>query len=269
MSDTIAERFARDTVNHTMTVLHDDGLYRHLRFQREVWRPPLVKPLKSGCGWFDLITVQGSLIFKGDGESFVFSRDPDMFKFFRTSAWQGKPNVQYWAQKVTSDQKCLKKFDADLFVKTMKGHYLELVRDGNVPPGTSKALLSRAEDYDLSYEVNARAFLDDFEYEGFRFEDTWEWDFRDYDWWFLWACQAIVWGIAQYDESVQTTAETPLSEANAIDVPALIAEVGALRELVDEYGLDDDGYEPKDPDEVMLGRSIVDVPLPEAVGSDV
>lgn len=206
MSD-IAKRFARDTANHAMTVLHDDGLYRHLRFQQEVWRPPLLKPQRSSCYWFDLITIPGSLIFRGDGESFVFARTEDMFAFFRGSAWQGRPNVGYWAEKVTSDQNCLKRFDAELFVKTMKEHYLELVRDRSVPSGTSQALLSHAGDYDLSYEENARAFLDDFEHQGFRFHDTWEFDFRDYDWWFLWALHAIVWGIAQYDKAA--TPATP------------------------------------------------------------
>ena len=33
----------------------------------------------------------------------------------------------------------------------------------------------------------------------FTFTDVWEWEFKDYHWWFLWACHAIVWGIAQYD----------------------------------------------------------------------
>jgi hypothetical protein len=200
MAQDIAARFARDTADHAMTVLHDDGLYRHLRFQRQVWQPPLVRPLTSGFYWFDLITVPGALIFRGDGESFVFARMKDMFEFFRGSAWKDEPNLGYWAEKVTSDRDSLKKYDSALFVKTMKDHYLELVREGDVPPGTSKALLSRAEDYDLSYEVNARAFLDDFEHKGFRFHDTWEWDFQDYDWWFVWACHAIVWGIAQYDQ---------------------------------------------------------------------
>jgi hypothetical protein len=34
--DAAAERFARDTEHHEMTVAHDDGLYRHLRFRRAV-----------------------------------------------------------------------------------------------------------------------------------------------------------------------------------------------------------------------------------------
>jgi hypothetical protein len=214
MSTDIARRFLRDTVDHQMTVLHNDGLYRHLRFQQEVWRPPLVKPLRSGIGWFELITVPGSLIFRGDGESFVFARLEDMFEFFRSSAYNG-PNVGYWAEKVTSDQECLKRFDGELFVKTMREHYLELVREGQVPPGTTKALLSHAEDYDLSYEENARAFLDDFEHRGFRFQDTWDFDFRDYDWWFLWALHAILWGIARFDG-----VERPAVPAEAAAVPA-------------------------------------------------
>jgi hypothetical protein len=27
-----ADRFAKDTAEHAMTILHSDGLYRHLRF---------------------------------------------------------------------------------------------------------------------------------------------------------------------------------------------------------------------------------------------
>jgi hypothetical protein len=33
MTGDIATRFAKDTATHRMTVLHDDGLYRHLRFE--------------------------------------------------------------------------------------------------------------------------------------------------------------------------------------------------------------------------------------------
>jgi hypothetical protein len=56
---------------------------------------------------------------------------------------------------------------------------------------------------EIYYESGARAALDGFDHKGFQFYDTWEWDFRDYDWWFLWACQAIVWGIAQFDGAAQ------------------------------------------------------------------
>jgi hypothetical protein len=197
----IAKRFERETTQHEMTVAHDHGLYRHLKFRRTYWRPPLLKQQRSSFYWFDLITVPGALIFQGDGETFAFRRVEDMFEFFRMSAWDGQPNITYWAEKVTTDRDSLQQYSGELFVRVMREHYVELIRDRGVPAGTSKALLAFAEDYDLSYEVNAHAFLDEFQYQGFQFEDTWDLysSFRDYGWWFLWSLHAIVWGIGQYD----------------------------------------------------------------------
>jgi hypothetical protein len=57
----IAERFAKETAEHDMEIVHDDGLYRHLRFRHQ-------GPNYSSWYWFDLITVPGSLIFRGDGD---------------------------------------------------------------------------------------------------------------------------------------------------------------------------------------------------------
>lgn len=37
--------------------------------------------------------------------------------------------------------------------------------------------------------------------DGFRFVDTSDWDVEDYRWWFVWACYAIIWGIAAYDKA--------------------------------------------------------------------
>lgn len=190
----IAERFARETSQHQMTVLHDDDMHRHLRF-----RGPHVF-----C-WFDLITVPGTLIFQGDGQSFVFSRTEDMFAFFRGSAWKGQPNVSYWAEKLTSTrngQEGVKLYDESLLKKQVIETFTESVKYGGVPRGTGRALREQVlDDADgfLGSEGDARRLLEEFEHDGFRFSDTWEWDFRDYDWWFLWACHAIVWGIAQYD----------------------------------------------------------------------
>lgn len=51
-----AERFTKDVAGHVMTVLHDDGLYRHLRF---------VQPDRSGY-WFEIVTWPGSLAVRGE-----------------------------------------------------------------------------------------------------------------------------------------------------------------------------------------------------------
>ena len=43
------ERFQADVARHGMTVLRDDGLYRHLRFRRP----------DCSAYWFDLLTAPG------------------------------------------------------------------------------------------------------------------------------------------------------------------------------------------------------------------
>jgi hypothetical protein len=190
MTEPIAKRFVREIADHRMTVLHDDGLYRHLRF----------RSAGSSLYWFDLITVPGSLIFRGDGQSFVFARLRDMFEFFRGPV--GRINPQYWAEKLTScREEGVKRYDREIFEAKVKESTAEAIRARVAPPGLAKAVRTDLLDSDYTWtEEEARETLQNFGHSiGFQFHDTWEWDFRDYDWWFLWACHAIVWGIAQYD----------------------------------------------------------------------
>src|SRR5689334_2637077 len=98
----IRERFQRETAGHVMEIKHDDGSYRHLRFHN---------PKVSGY-WFDLITTPWTLVFRGDGESFVFSRIEDMFAFFRGPV--GRINPGYWAEKLTSDRDSVMTYEEDL-----------------------------------------------------------------------------------------------------------------------------------------------------------
>lgn len=64
----VKDRFLRDIQEHELTVIRDDGVYRHLRFQ---------KPGTSVM-YFDLITWPGHLCFTGDMGSYLFSRVRDM-----------------------------------------------------------------------------------------------------------------------------------------------------------------------------------------------
>lgn len=197
--DPIAERFARETAEHKMTVLHDDGLYRHLRFMRQYWRPPLAKEQRSSMYWFELITVPGSLIFNGDGESYTFRRIEDMFEFFRGPV--GRINPGYWGEKVTSSRD-LTEYRQEIFKARVIEEFTEAARGpGGVPAGTGRAVREDVLEADIYFERGAREAVESFEHEGFTFYDTFEWDLRDYKWWFLWACHGIVWGIAQYDAS--------------------------------------------------------------------
>jgi hypothetical protein len=88
----VAERFASDTANHKMTVLHEDGLYRHLKF---------MNPESGSFGSFQLITWPYNLVVK-TGWTFHFDIDatPDMFDLFRRTASTGEINPGYWSEKV-------------------------------------------------------------------------------------------------------------------------------------------------------------------------
>lgn len=204
----VSARFVREVAEHELTIAHDDGLYRHLKFRH-------TGKCYSGYYWFDLITVPGSLIFRGDGESYVFARMEDMFEFFRGSAWEGRPNVGYWAEKVTSERDRLQQYDEDLFRRELKRHVTEYYEPQPVPTELWQAITDEILDSGyLASEDEAQRLAQEFSWYAdpddrwkldtrpdFQFYDVWEWTVRDYDWWFLWALEAILWGIGKYDEA--------------------------------------------------------------------
>ncbi|AIV37720.1 hypothetical protein NI25_32885 [Streptomyces sp. CCM_MD2014] len=63
------KRFAADREDATMTVLKDDGVYRHLRLHFP----------KASWGWCEIVTWPEMLILRGPYWS--FSRVEDMFDF--------------------------------------------------------------------------------------------------------------------------------------------------------------------------------------------
>lgn len=196
--------FARDVAEHTMRVLKDDGLYRHLRF---------AKP-GTGINHFDLITWPGHLSIGGDRDGYVFARIPDMFEFFRAkSGWNSSTiNPQYWAEKLTT-RVPVKAYDEGLFRQLVVEYFVDAVRGGDTPKGLGRAIRDEIlDDTDIGFEDGARIALRDFEwpYElpadqkprpPWRFDEhcLWEWDFTDWDFHYLYACHAIQWGIEQYD----------------------------------------------------------------------
>lgn len=230
-----AARFRRDTARHELTVLRDDGLYRHLRA-----RAP-----EHSFGWFELITWPGALGIRGDMGSYTFSRDTDMFAFFRGSAWQGAPNFQYWEEKADSS-------DARMGVweyseQMLRQHIEEDVAAwaeadldarlraraeglGTVPERLPKGVVSECRTAHAAYMAGLREELDEellgdyatwclqdehdglagarqFSYrpdgsppgeQPFDF-DTSEWQVREYTAQYLWCCHAVLLGISLYD----------------------------------------------------------------------
>ncbi len=239
------ERFERDTADHEMEVLHDDGLYRHLRFSAP----------DTYCYGYDLVTWPGYLVICGDMGDYTFTRIRDMFEFFAGERQAPGINPSYWAQKLCGDRggrDIARQYSEDAF----RAHVIEWFEDqtdlnaksGRVRPWEAaiqmrrwrgftrrwrrrqflrlegamplrQALaLSRALDedvlrgayvHDVSNEHGAHAALRAFEFPnrdevrydappGLTIGDPWEWDLRDFDSSFLWACWAIVRGIQQY-----------------------------------------------------------------------
>jgi hypothetical protein len=205
----VAERFPRETANHQMTVLHDDGLYRHVRF-----RSP-----DNGFYWFDLVTWPGHLAFTGDMTGYTFARERDMFGFFRMGRGI---NPQYWAEKLVTDRDSVKRWSED----ACREHIADAVRDlGGEHPGLWRDVKDQILDdigAELSFADTALPLLRDYTYTYTTrldpvgpkqpvtvapFENAWEWNLTDYDWSFLWACHAIAWGIAQYDAAKSAEAK--------------------------------------------------------------
>lgn len=190
------ERFRKDTANHSMEVLQDNGLYRHLKFSNN----------GSSCYRFDLITWPGYLCICGDMHTYVFQRVQDMFTFFRSDNGEDI-NPGYWGEKLEAEEsqsraRWGKEWSLDTFTDSVKrylNNYLE-DDDGDEDSPSSQEIRAEAEsELELiGDEFEAVTFIRDFECGNFRFED-WEGDDTSYTFHYLWCCYAIVWGIQQYD----------------------------------------------------------------------
>jgi hypothetical protein len=188
----IAERFAKDTANFEMTVLHEDGFYRHLKFTH---------PDRGSFGAFHLITWPYNLVVK-TGWTFHFDIDAteDIFEVFRRTALHGQINPDYWQEKVRAGRDEIVGFGEESFEREVKQHVADAIRSGRAPRGLSREVLREIFEWgDISHEGGARAELDAFSYEGWTFGETREWDFDEYRPGFLWSCFAIRHGIAMYD----------------------------------------------------------------------
>ncbi|NUP35951.1 MAG: hypothetical protein HOY76_02745 [Streptomyces sp.] len=180
----IAARFARDTAGHQMTVLHEDGLYRHLRFEN---------PAPGGHTPFELITWPFNLVAKA-GWVFHFDIDatPDMLDLFRKTAFPGEINPGYWSEKARAGRDEIDGFSDELFEQQVKQHVVDAIREGDAPRGIGAAVTGEIFSWgDISHETGARQALEDFRFQDWTFGETWEWNFRDYTPGFLHCCRAV------------------------------------------------------------------------------
>lgn len=205
MPEPTEQSFLKDVANHEMTVLLDNGLYRHLRFKQKE---------HSWNAWFGIVTWPGYLAFYGDMGCFVFNRIEDMFAFFRTRPSNCPEelhiNRRYWSEKLDAVDRDVgaTQFSPEVFRSKVEEHFEEWVKE----QGLSKIeivefkeeldsmIFCRADDG----EDAAREALSNFEHtidgHPLKFHDTWEWDFSVYTYRFTWCCYALVWAIKKYDE---------------------------------------------------------------------
>lgn len=196
IDERVAAQFAGNTAEHRLTILHDDGVYRHII---------MAKP-STGLYRYELITWPGHLAVGGDMDTYVFARVQDMFTFFRGH----KVNPSYWAEKVQDGRERTSSYSEDLF----KACVMDELKRMPVPNLNDKQrearaeLLERMTDGDAHHLEGARELLTDAERGGL-FSDTWEWRLEDWDWHFLYCLNAIVAGIAAYDTA---KAEIPAAD---------------------------------------------------------
>ena len=177
--------FPQDVADHVMTIKHDDGVHRCIRFG---------KPDTSDMS-FTLTTWPGYLCFSGDMGTYVFHRLNDMFEFFRGHA----PNLGYWSEKVEAADRHgeIENFSADRF-RAEAPEILDGLELSFVKRTVAEAELGGF-DGDLQ---DARALLDDW-----GVSDTWEYRFNEYTFRFQWCCHAIPWAIAIYDAATAQSSE--------------------------------------------------------------
>lgn len=192
--------FLKDVSQHRMTIVREDGVNRHIIFS---------KPGTFNQR-FELITWPWHLCYTGDMGTFVFSRLEDMFQFFRDDrpGDELRINLGYWAEKIQASDKHggHEEWSQESFRSVIE-HYLE--NDGEpLPDGVREAveeeIYSRLDDG----EHDAYRAASEFNHNGFRFDDLWDHDFKEYTYRFVWCCYALAWGIRQYDAAKTPTMET-------------------------------------------------------------
>jgi hypothetical protein len=187
--------FYKDVENHKMTVVADSGVNRHILFKQE----------NTSNYHFSLTTWSGYLCISGDMGTYVFSRLPDMFQFFRTE--NGGVNLSYWGEKCVAASTPITRYSADIFIDVINTMADEYIVNNNFSAKKAKKFKNEV-DYSITSMADSdtqRENLEDamsFEFEKNNpFLDINLANLEEDDPRYIWCCHAIAWGIKQYYES--------------------------------------------------------------------
>jgi len=207
----VKESFEKSTKDHKMEILMDNGLYRHLKFTNN----------GSQCYRFDLHTWPGHLCIDGDMGTYVFSRIPDMFKFFIMGEHDFNAkyiiNPGYWGEKLQAIEKNggYREFSYDIFEENITTEFNSFKEHSNLEDPEFDMLWDEISDYVLSRSDDGVRALDaamDFKWssddgsETFEMSEFWDYNCDDYTYRYIWILYAIVWGIQQYNINKQEQA---------------------------------------------------------------
>lgn len=194
----MAATAAGDVAGHKLSVLMEDGLYRHLLFKA---------PTRSEY-WFEIMTAPGTLTVRGDMGTYVFARETDMVPFFLGSANGDKPNTDYWAEKCVSHdgRRGVKEYSEQVLrariEEAVRGH----MEYADMAQGTERLdfrveVREHLEGIDLGDQRDAQRELMGFVHKtGNPFEDAYEWDPTEYTFSFQWTVHTLLIALQAYRE---------------------------------------------------------------------
>jgi hypothetical protein len=185
------DQFIEQTKNHKLTVIKDDGLYRHLRVSI---------PGYGICESWNIHTWPGYLAMVGDMGDWVFQRTEDMLCFFRNRKGELSINPMYWAEKLQAQEReGFEAFSIDRFHKQIEECAIEACEVEtfeDVPKNKKDDLWSLLNSDD---EYEAVSAVRDFDCDWLSLDDFWEHDCKEIRDRFLFACYAIAWTVILYD----------------------------------------------------------------------
>ena len=189
------EKFLNDVKNHELTIHQNDGVDRHLIFKNP-----------NDCNQhFNITTFPNYLVITGDMGSLVFSRQYDMFDFFRSDDLSINPS--YWGEKIESTSWEAKnasvlEFDIEKVKESAREYLNDFLADNDLSNEDEGKLLVefRRKILCSENEFEIREAVNDFDCCGFDFSEFWGCEQRVFTYRYIWLCYAIVWGIKKFDE---------------------------------------------------------------------
>ena len=192
----LTQDFLETVKDHKMTVLLENGVYRHLRFRN----PATINR------YFEIVTFPGRLVIVGDMGSYVFERLNDMFEFFRGDT----VNLCYWGEKVQAV--CKHSLVSAYKPEIAEKRILEVVDEYYAEEDDPEALTEKKrileEVEDLHFEDRSLFMAGVQDIDAVCLQDFWENDLEEYSYQYTWCCQAIVWAIQQLDARPENQGES-------------------------------------------------------------